>query len=78
MTTTTTDRQAHLRILQSRFRRRLAVTHNRTDLLPGCADMIRSPLCRDWGNASPEMLTGGIVTTPEMRDALREIESEVA
>lgn len=57
--------------LYSRTRQALASNHG--DLLPGRRGAATSP--RDWGNPSPEMLTGGIATTQEMRDAM---EKEVA
>lgn len=65
-----------MRIRQIYYRKRLARLTNRVDIICGCEDTIKKP--HSWGNASPEMLTGGIKTTSEMRDALREIESEVA
>ena len=61
------------RIEQFYSRKRLAIAAGDVAPSPG-----KAKLERHWGNASPEMLTGGIHTTPEMRDAIGVAEREVA
>ena len=64
----------YLSILQAKYRTRLCIRHNRTDVITG------KKLCiskRYWGNPSPESLSGGVVTFPELSDALRVQELEI-
>lgn len=61
------DPAVAMRIRQLYYRTELARLANRT---------VKKP--RNWGNASPEMLTGGLATTQAMREAIGSIEREVA
>jgi hypothetical protein len=53
-------------VLQTRFRRRLCVRHNRTDILVGNPHVSEWPGA--WGNASAEAASGGIELSRECRE----------